>query len=428
MRAVERSAVHNLVVCTLCSCYPWPVLGLPPVWYKSSAYRSRAVSEPRAVLAEFGTVLGPEVDVRVWDSTAELRYLVIPERPAGTEPGRRSPGGPGLPRRHGGNGPAVNGVHDMGGMHGFGPVLPEPEGSPFHAAWEGRVHAMVIASPTRGNIDAGRHRRELIPPADYLAMSYYERWLAALVAMLGAGGFVSPAELASGAADPAAAKATPRLRAADVAGGGWRRRRAYPRLATKTAQGRRIQVNDKVRSSEPQPASGHTRLPRYARGKAGVVEAHHGAHVFPCGVLAHGHSRRGSARPLLVRFTTPRELWGARPRPPATASASTSGSPILNVPEAPPVFEEPWQAQAFALAVHLNARGAFGWDEWATALAAELARDPGDDGSRYYHHWVAALETLTAERGLAAWSELTGRKTAWAEAYRQTTHGKPVEL
>ena len=76
---------HNMVVCTLCSCYPWPVLGLPPVWYKSMPYRSRAVIEPRAVLAEFGLDISPEKEVRVWDSTAEVRYLVIPERPPGTE-------------------------------------------------------------------------------------------------------------------------------------------------------------------------------------------------------------------------------------------------------------------------------------------------------------------------------------------------------
>ena len=77
--------VHNLVVCTLCSCYPWTVLGLPPAWYKSAPYRSRAVSEPRAVLAEFGTQLADTTRVQVWDSTAELRYLVLPQRPAGTE-------------------------------------------------------------------------------------------------------------------------------------------------------------------------------------------------------------------------------------------------------------------------------------------------------------------------------------------------------
>jgi len=78
-------AVHNLVVCTLCSCYPWPVLGLPPTWYKMPAYRSRAVSEPRAILKEFGVDIPPEREVRVWDSSAELRYMVLPERPAGTE-------------------------------------------------------------------------------------------------------------------------------------------------------------------------------------------------------------------------------------------------------------------------------------------------------------------------------------------------------
>jgi nitrile hydratase subunit alpha len=77
--------IHNMVVCTLCSCYPWPVLGLPPVWYKSAPYRSRAVLEPRAVLAEFGVVLPEATEVRVWDSTAEIRYLVVPMRPAGTE-------------------------------------------------------------------------------------------------------------------------------------------------------------------------------------------------------------------------------------------------------------------------------------------------------------------------------------------------------
>src|SRR5208283_3053170 len=84
--AVENTdRVHNLVVCTLCSCYPWPVLGLPPVWYKSFAYRSRAVSDPRGVLADFGLELPREVEVRVWDSSAEIRYLVIPQRPKGTE-------------------------------------------------------------------------------------------------------------------------------------------------------------------------------------------------------------------------------------------------------------------------------------------------------------------------------------------------------
>jgi nitrile hydratase len=86
MVVVENTpAVHNLVVCTLCSCYPWPVLGLPPTWYKDAAYRSRVVRDPRGVLADFGTEIDDAVEVRVWDSSAEVRYLVLPERPAGTE-------------------------------------------------------------------------------------------------------------------------------------------------------------------------------------------------------------------------------------------------------------------------------------------------------------------------------------------------------
>lgn len=86
MVAVENSDhVHNVVVCTLCSCYPWPVLGLPPVWYKSPEYRARVVREPRAVIAEFGLDLSDDVEIRVWDSTAEIRYLVVPQRPAGSE-------------------------------------------------------------------------------------------------------------------------------------------------------------------------------------------------------------------------------------------------------------------------------------------------------------------------------------------------------
>jgi len=86
MTVVENTpTVHNLVVCTLCSCYPWPLLGLPPRWYKSTPYRSRAVIDPRGVLKEFGVELEPDVEVRVWDSTSEVRYLVLPQRPPGTD-------------------------------------------------------------------------------------------------------------------------------------------------------------------------------------------------------------------------------------------------------------------------------------------------------------------------------------------------------
>jgi len=93
-----------------------------------------------------------------------------------------------------------------------------------------------------------------------------------------------------------------------------------------------------------------------------------------------------------------------------------------------PVFAEPWQAQAFALTVRLHAEGAFAWPDWAAALSHELAGDPDDDGSRYYQHWVAALERVITARGLLGAPDLAARKLAWADAYRHTPHGKPVEL
>lgn len=106
---------------------------------------------------------------------------------------------------------------------------------------------------------------------------------------------------------------------------------------------------------------------------------------------------------------------------------------VLALPRLPrdaegPVFAEPWQAQAFALTLKLHEAGAFTWPEWVQALSAELAKDPADDGSRYYEHWVAALERLATGRNLAAASELTARKDAWKDAYLRTPHGQPVSL
>ena len=110
---------------------------------------------------------------------------------------------------------------------------------------------------------------------------------------------------------------------------------------------------------------------------------------------------------------------------PAAAAADLPGLPR---DAGGPAFAEPWQAQAFALAVQLSADGAFTWPEWAAALAVELAGDPADDGARYYEHWVAALERLAAAKGLSAPAELAERKAAWAQAYRHTPHGQPVQL
>jgi len=117
---------------------------------------------------------------------------------------------------------------------------------------------------------------------------------------------------------------------------------------------------------------------------------------------------------------------------PTPASEKLSALPRLPRDTGGPVFAEPWQAQAFALAVRLSEEGHFTWKEWAATLAAELQaaanRGEPDDGSRYYHHWLAALERLAAEKGLTDPAALVARKEAWAEAYRRTAHGKPVEL
>jgi nitrile hydratase len=200
----------------------------------------------------------------------------------------------------------MNGVHDMGGMQGLGEFVPEPEGPPFHAAWEARVHAMTVASPTRANIDAGRHQREKIPGPEYLAMSYYQKWFRSLSDLLVLKGFATREELASGKAAAGAPKATPVLTADLVATiltrpGSYIRDGAPPRFA----------VGDRVRTRNINP-DGHTRLPRYARGHSGIVVAFHGAQVFPD---SNAHGQGEDPQPLYtVRFTA-RELWGEAANP-----------------------------------------------------------------------------------------------------------------
>jgi len=200
----------------------------------------------------------------------------------------------------------VNGVHDMGGMQGLGRIVPEPEGVVFHAPWEGRVHAMTIASPTRSNIDAGRHQRELIPGPEYLRMSYYEKWFRSLSERLLDQGLVTAEEYASGRSAPGAAKATPRL-AAGAVEDALSRHNSYVREAAPPV----FAAGDVVRARNIHP-DGHTRLPRYVRGRLGVIERAHGAHVFPD---SNAHGKGEDPRPLYtVRFTA-RELWGEAANP-----------------------------------------------------------------------------------------------------------------
>ena len=203
----------------------------------------------------------------------------------------------------------MNGVHDMGGMHGFGPVEPEADEPVFHAPWEARVLALrrAVGAWRRWNIDAGRYSIETLPPAEYLRMSYYEKWLASCIKLMLGAGLITPQELASGRRDPAVPVATPPLTADKVqpaiAAGGptLRATSAVPRFAAGAA----------VRAKDINP-TGHTRLPRYVRGRQGTIECHHGAHVFP-----DSNARFEGEKPqylYTVRFAA-RELWGEAANP-----------------------------------------------------------------------------------------------------------------
>ena len=198
----------------------------------------------------------------------------------------------------------MNGVHDMGGMHGLGSIDPPADEPLFHAPWEARVLAMTLAVGAWGrwNIDVSRHARESIPGPAYLAMSYYEKWLTALIGLTIDAGLMTPAEWQSGRPAAGSVKAEPPLTAdkvpAALARGG-----PTSRDATSL---RRFKIGDTVRTRNINPV-GHTRLPRYARNHVGVIERDHGAHVLP-DANAHGLGERPE-RLYGVRFAA-RELWG----------------------------------------------------------------------------------------------------------------------
>lgn len=198
----------------------------------------------------------------------------------------------------------MNGIHDMGGMHGFGPIAPEADEPVFHALWEKRVLALTLAVNFAGrwNIDAGRYERELQPPGAYLAWSYYESWFERLKQALVKTGLVTAREIASGRAETGAPVATlaPALAIAQALAAG----AATSRPATAPA---RFRPGDRVRARNLNPA-GHTRLPRYVRGHIGVIARDHGFHVLPD---SNAHFRGERPERLYGVAFDAVELWGA---------------------------------------------------------------------------------------------------------------------
>ncbi len=199
----------------------------------------------------------------------------------------------------------MNGVHDMGGMHGLGPIEAERDEPVFHARWEARALGLVRAMDPWGkwNIDASRHSRELIPGPEYLRMTYYEKWIAGLITLLIQSGLVTRAEVESGRPAPGATKAVPPLTAGQVPKMLMGRGSLYTRDVQVAP---RFKAGDRVRARNIHP-TGHTRLPRYARGHVGVVQHERGVFVFPD---SNAHFRGEQPQHLYsVRFEA-RELWG----------------------------------------------------------------------------------------------------------------------
>ena len=208
----------------------------------------------------------------------------------------------------------MNGAHDMGGVHGFGVVLPEPDEPVFHANWERRVLALTLALGATGEwtLDAARFARENRPPAEYLSKSYYQIWLAGLQQLLVERGLVAPGELAAGRS-LWPAQAVKRTLAAQDTTGLLKRGRPTNREAPRPA---RFKVGDQVRAKNMHRVT-HTRLPRYVRGHTGTITRTHGCHVFPDS-NAHGHGE--DPQWLYTVSFRGQELWGAEADPTVTVS------------------------------------------------------------------------------------------------------------
>ena len=290
-----------------------PCLALPPTRYKSAPYRSRAVIDPRGVLREFGVTLADDVQVRVWDSTAEIRYLVLPERPPGTERmteeqlaalvtrnamvGVANVANPRRSRR-------MNSIHDMGGMHGMGPIEVREDERPFHAEWEGRAWGLVRAAGPFGPARRRnfRYEHEVLPPAQYLQMQYDERFIKLLVDRLIAAKLLTQAELDSGRADPGVAEVHAARHTRE------RRRTARP-ASIATAGGSTdpvtVQGGPTSACSQHQPGRAHSPAPLHAGPSWNDCDG-------PRHLRFSGHRRHAADRPqhvYTVSFSA-RELWG----------------------------------------------------------------------------------------------------------------------
>ena len=314
----------------------------------------------------------------------------------------------------------MNGAQDMGGMHGFGPVEPEPNEPVFHAEWESRAFALTLAmahARPAGTSTCRASRARTAAAGRYLSMSYYQIWFAGLETML------KERELVGRRRDRGRPRAASRpkpvtrmLSPGDVA---QVLHRGGPTERDDQSAGA-FKPGDRVRAKNINPVT-HTRLPRYVRGHVGTIERVLGCHVFPD---SNAHGAGENPQWLYTVGFDGRELWGAGRRSEreglgrrlgavsgtgmidqAAAARATQEVPSIPRDADGPVFREPWEAQAFALAVALHERGLFTWSEWAAALGAEIKRaqaagDP-DTGETYYLHWLAALERLVAEKGVA---------------------------
>ncbi len=338
----------------------------------------------------------------------------------------------------------MNGVHDMGGMDGFGKVEPEPNEPMFHTEWEARVLAMVRAMGAAGafNIDTSRFYREALPPHVYLSSSYYKKWFLGLEDLLLDKGYVAAEDLAAGhAVQPPKPLKHGKFDVANV---------------------ERVMVRGQFGRDAAAPA-------KFKAGRSGPREKHSPGDAHAVAALRARPCRRGRARPRLScvsglgrdgsrrksamalhRRVRRRRAMGAGCRPDRqnihrrvravsgaglmdAASARVTGAvPGIPRDDDGPVFREPWEAQAFAMALVLHERGLFTWNEWAATLADEIKRaqaagDP-DTGETYYRHWLATLERLIAAKGVATSDTLHRYRDAWDHAADRTPHGSPIEL